>query len=153
MPCQPYLPPFCNDTGELYWALVSDREDWLSATLRGLGVFFFPTAASIWRFPKSSGVPQIINFHQIFPNKNHPAIGVPPFMETPIYVRKSFIRRVGLRSEVPSKRNHAWKSRHHLEKIGLCQFSVVSTPRKMNSKLTSKGRNFTQMVPKVISLV
>ena len=30
MPCQPYLPPFCNDTGELYWALLSETEDWFN---------------------------------------------------------------------------------------------------------------------------
>ena len=38
----------------------------------------------IWWFPEIGVTPVIIHFNGIFPNKNHPATGVPPFMETPI---------------------------------------------------------------------
>ena len=35
------------------------------------------------------GVPQIIQFSRIFPNKNHPAMGVAPCMEPPhIFLRR-----------------------------------------------------------------
>ena len=34
---------------------------------------------AIWKFPQIEVPPVIIHFHGIFPNKNHPAIGVPPW--------------------------------------------------------------------------
>ena len=41
----------------------------------------------VWWFPESWGYPQSSsNFRGIFHNKNHPAIGVSPFMETLIYI-------------------------------------------------------------------
>ena len=41
------------------------------------------------RFPEL-GVPPVIHFSRIFPNKNHPAIGVPPFQEA-LHLLKSKI--------------------------------------------------------------
>ena len=50
-------------------------------------VFFFTLGRAhiikmIWRFPDMGVPPVIIHVHKIFHILNHPAIGVPPFMET-----------------------------------------------------------------------
>jgi hypothetical protein len=47
----------------------------------------FPTKKSptiIWRFPEMGVPPVLIHFISGFSIINHPAIGIPPFMEPPI---------------------------------------------------------------------
>ena len=59
---------------------------WPQAQTLELQQMLLSRYSSIWWFPKIGVPPVIIHFTRIFPSKNHPAIGVPPLMETSIFV-------------------------------------------------------------------
>ena len=68
--------------------IIGQRDVLLALLGRPRVDHFLETAwTKIWGVPQM-GVPQNHpNFHGIFHNKNHPAIGDPPFMEIPIWKR------------------------------------------------------------------